>query len=117
MKPNTTRPLIDGAGHVDPHLAEGLRERAAPTAAPRESAFLDSSVHSLDPLAEQMGESVIEAVTSGEDGEPDPADDSLEALADRYAPSGLDAEPGDDDDTLRLRRVLATLGTARGTRE
>ncbi|MBN8615222.1 MAG: hypothetical protein J0L92_31790 [Deltaproteobacteria bacterium] len=117
MKTNNTRPLIDGAGHVDPQLAEGLRERAAPEAAPRESGFLDSSVHSLDPLAEQMGESVIESVTSGEDAEPDPADDSLETLADRYAESGVDAEPGDDDDTLRLRRALATAGTARGNRE
>jgi hypothetical protein len=52
MKPNTTRPWIDGAGHVDPQLAKGLRERAAPAAAPRESGFLDSSAHSLDPLAE-----------------------------------------------------------------
>lgn len=112
MKPNTTRALIDGAGHVDPQLAKGLRARAAPEPAPRESGFLDSSVHSLDPLAEQMGESVIESVTSGEDDEPDPADDTLDELAGRYAAGDID-EIGDDDDTLRLRRVVTTIGSTR----
>ena len=61
------RPMIDGAGHVDPRLREGLRERAHTE---KETlAFLGGHPHSDDPLAEFMGEAVIQAVTTGQDDE------------------------------------------------
>jgi hypothetical protein len=64
-----------------------------------------------------MGESVIESITSGEDGEPDPPDDALVMLAGPDTASEVDAEIEDDDYTLRLRRVHATVATVRITRE
>ncbi len=60
-------PIVDGAGHVDPKLREGLRERGHVEKEP--VAFLGGHNRSSDPLAELMGEAVIEVVTGGEDGE------------------------------------------------
>jgi hypothetical protein len=61
------KPLIDGAGHLDPKLLQGIRERAQ---VPKpEVAFIDAAAHSSDALAEHMGEAVIEAITSGQDDE------------------------------------------------
>lgn len=68
MRRNTKhKPLVDGAGHVDPRLLQGLRDRAH---VPKEDlAFLDAHARSSDALAEHMGEAVIEAITSGQDDE------------------------------------------------
>ena len=66
-RPAGKRPMIDGAGHVDPRLRDGLRDRAH---AEKETvAFLGGHPHSDDPLAEFMGEAVIQAVTTGQDDE------------------------------------------------
>jgi hypothetical protein len=64
---NSAKPLVDGAGHVDPRVLQGLRERAQVQRA--EATFLDAAAHSSDALAEHMGEAVIEAVTTGQDDE------------------------------------------------
>ncbi len=88
--------LIDGAGHVDPRVLQSLRERIAIERP--EVAFLDASTHSSDPLAEHMGEAVIEAITSGQDDELESRDRiTPEELGGPFVETGNETEMAESD--------------------
>ncbi len=72
MKKNTEKThgagLRDGAGHLSASVAADLLARSKDEGAPPadERAYLRGA-HSEDPMAERLGESFVEAATSGED--------------------------------------------------
>lgn len=59
----------DGSGHLDAAYAAKLRELGGDTARIKEPEGFVHESHSSDPLAEELGESFVRAVTSGEDAE------------------------------------------------
>lgn len=66
-QPSTERRAFDNAGHLDPQRASRLLEIAAETrSADTENAFFKGSAAD-DDLAEELGESAVAAMTSGED--------------------------------------------------
>lgn len=69
-KPVTRR---DATGHLDPEYQRKLLEDSAEgrTDDGNAKAFLDGSSSSSDEFAEELGESFVEAATSGEDAEGD----------------------------------------------
>jgi hypothetical protein len=73
--PPRKRPLKrrDGSGHIDPQYAQELLAKARETRSDADDpenghAFLKGP-RALEPLAEELGEAFVEAVTSGEDAE------------------------------------------------
>jgi hypothetical protein len=66
-KPVTRR---DATGHLDPEYQRKLLEESGKDTDADGKAFLIGS-HSTDELAEELGESFIQAATSGEDAEGD----------------------------------------------
>jgi hypothetical protein len=72
----------DGAGHLDPAYARGLREQSS-AREPDEPAFVKGN-HADDDLAEELAEEVVEKVTSGEDEGEDVA--NQEVSEDRGGP-------------------------------
>jgi len=56
----------DGTGHLDPHYAATLREQSSERPKDDNRAFFKGS-HSKDDLAEELGEEVVDKMTSGED--------------------------------------------------
>ena len=78
--PAVKRPVKrrDGAGHIDPQYARELLAKARETQSDADDpenahAFLKGP-RAREPLAEERGETFIEAATSGEDGEEDRRD-------------------------------------------
>lgn len=57
---------FDGAGHMDPKHAERLLELAREGRDAEKGAFVDSS-ETADDLAEELAESAVASMTSGED--------------------------------------------------
>lgn len=74
-QPTRKRPIKrrDGAGHIDPQYARELLAKARETQSDADDpenahAFLKGA-RARDPLAEEMGENFVTAVTSGEESE------------------------------------------------
>ncbi len=100
----TKRPLVDGAGHVDPRLVEGIRQRGHVEEA--ETAFLGGASHSSDPLAEHTGEAVIEAVTSGQDDELEHLDEVVtEEVGGPFVESNDQAEMAEGTDASNIEEA------------
>ena len=82
--PKSTTPVKrrDGAGHLDPSYAKGLRRQSSPHE-PEGEAFVNGN-HADDDLAEGLGEEVVEKATTGEDDGEDVA--NQEVTEDRGGP-------------------------------
>lgn len=60
------RTRFDNTGHLDPHRVERLSEIAAKRGRREDSAFV-AGTEAEDDLAEELGEGVVFAMTTGED--------------------------------------------------
>ena len=75
MKKKAAPPVVrrDGTGHLNPVYAASLRERTKENVPPVEEAFQLRG----DPLAQELGESVLRIATSGEDSESEALDEAV----------------------------------------